>query len=154
MKPMSVDTRRGERVIALLMLGLGAYVVFSGLGMPAGTFSTPGPGLFPRAIGTLLALSAVLVFLSTWRHRSVDGERTVFGHQEILLVILVLIVSAVVFAALGAIAAALVLTGLTVKILRQCAWWRALLFAVLASGAAWLLFVRLLGLQLPGAGLH
>jgi putative tricarboxylic transport membrane protein len=154
MKPVSVDIRRGERAVAMVLLALGVYVVFSGLGMPAGTFSTPGPGLFPRAIGTLLAVSSALVFVSAFRRHSGEATMADLGHRDILLVIVVMAVSAAVFAAFGAIASVLVMTALVVKILSQGTWWRAVVFSVLASATAWLLFVRLLGLQLPGFGLH
>ena len=147
MQPVSVEVRRGEQAIALVLFALGLYVVFGGLAMPSGTLSTPGPGFFPRAIGTLLAISSALVFIRSLRRR--EAGSTVLGHRDILLVIAVLMLSALVFAFLGAIAAALVMTALIVKILRECAWWRAILFAVLASGTAWLVFIRLLGLRLP-----
>ena len=50
--------QRTTLFVALFFLLLGAYLVVSALGLPAGSGSLPGAGFFPRVIGVLMFLLA------------------------------------------------------------------------------------------------
>jgi len=148
MRVVDVGLERGERVIAFVLLMLGVYTTWQSLLMPAGTFSTPGPGFFPRLIGVLLAIASASVLLrSAWRKTA--QQVTQIGHRDITAVVITLLVSAALFTPLGAIPTLGLMSGVVVKILRKGPWWSAALFGAAAAGTAWFAFVWLLGVQLP-----
>jgi hypothetical protein len=148
MQPVSIEPRRGERVIAFVLFVFGVYVAWQSFGMPAGTFATPGPAFFPRAIGILLAVSSVLVFLRRDK-RDVAPEPVALGHREVFAVVATLLVAAGLFVKLGAIATLGLMSCVLVKILHKGPWWKAALFGACTAALAWLSFVWLLGVRLP-----
>jgi hypothetical protein len=148
MQVVNVGLERGERFIALLLLALGFYTTWQSFLMPAGTFSTPGPGFFPRIIGILLTVAAASVLLrGVWRKTA--QQVTQIGHRDITAVVITLLVAAALFMPLGAIPTLGLMSGVIVKILRKGPWWSAALFGAIAAGTAWFVFVWLLGVQLP-----
>ena len=142
-----VSTRRGEAVVTLVLLGLALYVIWTARGMPAGTVALPGPGFFPIAIGTLLALVSIGILIRLARQP--DGARVAFGHRDIAVALSALFVVAMVFEPLGAIATLGLLLFVLIAAFARIALWRAALGAIVGAAAAWLVFVHLLGVQLP-----
>ncbi len=145
MREMSVSTRSGESVIAALLCLLGLYVFWKALGMPAGTFSTPGPGFFPRAVGLLLALSAGGILLRRADRKAVS--HLVLG--DIAGCGAVMLVAAFLFEPLGAVATLGLMAAAICQLIGRGAWWKAVVFGVCTSICIWLFFIRLLGVQLP-----
>ena len=142
-----VSTRRGEAAVTLVLLGLALYVIWTARGMPAGTVALPGPGFFPSAIGTLLALVSIGILIRLARRQ--DGARVAFGHRDIAIALAALFVVAMVFEKLGAIVTLGLLLFVLVAAFARIALWRAALGAVAGAAVAWLVFVHLLGVQLP-----
>lgn len=145
MKEASVDTLRGERVIAVLLCLLGVYVFWNALGMPAGTFSTPGPGFFPRAVGLLLAVSAAAILLRRGAERGVAR----FALGEIAPCAGVLLAAALLFDPLGAVATLGLTAAALCGLIGRGPWWKGALFGACASLGTWLFFIQLLGVQMP-----
>ncbi len=145
MREMSVNTRSGESVIAVLLCLLGLYVFWKALGMPAGTFSTPGPGFFPRAVGLILALSAGGILLRR-------GDRKAASHLvlgEIAGCGAVMLVASILFEPLGAVVTLGFMATVICWLIGRGPWWKGALFGVCTSLGVWLFFIRLLGVQLP-----
>jgi hypothetical protein len=142
-----VSTRRGEAAVALVLLALALYVVWTARAMPAGTIALPGPGFFPTAVGVLLALVSVGVLVRLARGQ--DGARTTFGHRDVVIALGALVAVAITFEPLGAVVTLGLLLFVLVAAFARIALWRAALCAVGGAALAWLVFVRLLGVQLP-----
>jgi len=149
MKPTTISLRRGERAIATILFGLGAYLVVSSLSMPAGSFSLPGPGFFPRIIGALLAVASVIAFLRAGPKRAGRGQMLEVGHREVVLMIVILGLAAGAFVTLGAWASIAMVGSLGLRVLGKATWSKAVFFGLVAATTGWLIFARLLGLQLP-----
>lgn len=145
MTEASVSLRRGESAVAIALCLLGAYVSWKSMDMPAGTFSTPGPGLFPRSLGLLLALSSAAVLV----HRREDDRTATFSFRDVIPSFGVLMLTAFLFAPLGAVASLALLAGLLARLIGRVSWFKAALFAAGMGLIVWAVFIRLLGVQLP-----
>lgn len=141
----SVSLRKGEAAIAVLLCALGLYVSWTSLEMPAGTFATPGPGLFPRSLGLLLAVSSAAILVHRSENRSIVGLS--FG--GIAPCFGVLVIAALLFMPLGAVASLALLAGLLSRLIGRVAWPKAVLFGAGMGAFVWLIFIQLLGVQLP-----
>lgn len=143
----NINPRIGELCIAAALLALAAFVIFEGTKMPIGTWALPGPGYFPIALGTILAVVSVALL---FRRPSSDQPVELF-HADGLITIVAVALVALLFDRIGAIPAfALFLAG-TFYILGKARWWSAIALGLAGAGLTWLLFVYLLQLQLPGA---
>ncbi len=56
---------RVNSTVAAFFLALGAYLVISGGGFPAGVGALPGAGFFPRVIGSLIVLLALAMLFQS-----------------------------------------------------------------------------------------
>jgi hypothetical protein len=144
-----VNVRRGEAVVAVVLLALAAYVVFAASGMPAGTIALPGPGAFPIAIASLLALTAIGILVRLRRQRGPTAS-TELGHRDIVIALLALVGVALAFEPLGAIPTVGLLLLVLLKAFAHIAWWRAVVGALCGALATWVVFSYALGVQLPG----
>lgn len=142
----TMDVRKGERVIAGLLCLLGGYVFWAAMGMPVGTFDTPGPGFFPRIVGLLLALSSIGIF---FRRGEAEPDPT-FSLREVAGCALILIVTAMLFKLLGALVSLGLMVFAMTALLGRASWWKAAAFGLGMSLFTWLVFMKLLGVQLPG----
>jgi hypothetical protein len=142
------DSRQGEGAVALALLALAAFVIWSGLRMPAGTVALPGPGFFPVALGVLLALVALAVLARAVLAKATGGP-VALGHRDVAVAIVSLMLAAALFEPLGALLTTAGFVALSVACYARLAWWRAALWGIVAALAVWLFFIRLLGLQLP-----
>ena len=143
-----VNVRRGEAVVAVVLLALAVYVIFAASAMPAGTIALPGPGAFPIAIAALLALTAIGIFVRLGRQRE-PAASTELGHRDIVIALLALVGVALAFEWLGAIPTVALLLLVLLKAFAHIPWWRAALGALCGSLATWVLFAYALGVQLP-----
>lgn len=146
-----VNSRRGEAGVALVLLGLGIYVAWTARAMPAGTIALPGPGFFPTALGVLLALAALGVLVRIGLQRGAAGQ-VELGHRNIAIALAALLGVALIFEPVGAIPTLGLLLLVLFKAFARIAWWKAALGAIIGMALTWLVFVYLLGVQLPGAG--
>ena len=54
-----VSARTGEIVLCLVFAALAGYVMFAASRMPMGSYTLPGPGVFPLALGVMLAVASL-----------------------------------------------------------------------------------------------
>jgi putative tricarboxylic transport membrane protein len=142
-----VSSRRGEAAVTLVLLGVALYLIWTARGMPAGTVALPGPGFFPIAVGTLLALVSIGILVRLARQQ--DGARIAFGHRDVAIALGALVGVVILFEPLGAVVTLGLLLFVLVAAFARIALWRAALGALGGAAFAWLVFVQLLGVQLP-----
>jgi putative tricarboxylic transport membrane protein len=142
-----VSMRRGEAAVALVLLAVALYIVWTARTMPAGTVALPGPGFFPIAVATLLALVSIGILVRLARQQ--DGARVAFGHRDVAIALGALVGVVMLFEPLGAIVTLGLLLFVLVAAFARIALWRAALGAIGGAAVAWVVFVYLLGVQLP-----
>ncbi len=144
-----IDLRRGEIAAAVVLLVLALAIVWTAVLMPAGTMGTPGPGLFPRALGSLLALTSIALLIRAWRLPSDRPETIALGHTQIWLTVLVLAVVAFIFERAGYLISAALFMVVLLRAFGGITWTRAALAAIATSLISYYVFVRVLGVGLP-----
>ena len=148
---MAVDARTGETAAGVALALTGVALAAAATGMPSGNLALPGPGFVPLAVGVLLALAGAGCAVSA-RGRQRGTDAVALGGLRVWGTLGTLALAALAFEPVGApltLAAALAaLFGL----LGGAAPARSLALGVAASGAAWIVFSKLLGVGLP-AGL-
>jgi hypothetical protein len=147
--PFQVRLRTGEAVVAglLLLVAIAAGVMASRL--PLGTPRLPNAGFFPLLAASGMALSAIAVLISSVLRRAPGIEHLVpIGHVQGVLLILGLLSVAIGFERAG-FAVLWPACTLLLFVLTSLGWLRSGLVAAAFVGGAYLVFARLLGLQLP-----
>jgi putative tricarboxylic transport membrane protein len=147
----------GELIVGLAFIALGAYVFATASGMPMGVPSLPGPGVLPCVIGILLVVAGALIVVSSRRRRAAGGEEpslgfghgVEFGHVNVLIGMGCLFLAIFLFEVAGAPAVFAVMLTVLFKSFADTSWLRSAIGGVVGSGIAWLVFVRLLEVQLP-----
>jgi hypothetical protein len=143
-----VSARLAGGIAGLTLLAAGAFFAGFATLLPFGRVGLPGPGFFPFALGTALAVLALGILFHTRRERS-DAPAVFVGHRDVLAAIVALVGIAFAFEkvdsylALGAFAAFLLL------FVARAAPWRVVLGTVVGMVAVWLFFGVALGLRLP-----
>jgi len=62
--------RKADRIIALLLIAFGIFILFSSGGLPPAPMKgTPGPAYVPRLLSILLIYSASILFLFSFRQK-------------------------------------------------------------------------------------
>lgn len=145
---LPVPARVGEMLVALAMLAAGGFFIWQSAGLAFGDLHRPGPGFFPSALGSALAVLATAVLIRAWRGAA-DAENVHLGHRNVLAVFAASIAAAVGFERLGAYATLGTLAGILLLVLARLSLWRAALGASLGMVAIWAIFKMLLGVQLP-----
>src|SRR5262245_15013615 len=143
-----VPARLGETLVAVALLGAGAFFIWQSTGVPFGGVHQPGPGFFPLTLGVALCVlaTAVLVRASGGGTRS---ETIYLGHRNVLVAFTALLAAATAFERLGAYLTLGALATILLFALARLALWRAALSATAGVVAVWALFKVLLGVQLP-----
>lgn len=143
---------KSELVTAFLLIGLGVFVLTQAWDWPYLTVDGPGPGFFPLWIGIcIIALAALLVALQVVhaiRQGAVEatnwkGAARVLAGWAGLMACIALIEPA------GFVASFLLLVMILVIAVFRRTFLAALIVGVSASAGFWVLFVKLLKVQLP-----
>lgn len=59
--------RFNDRLLALVLLGLSAFVIWEAMSFPRMAGMAVGPGLFPIVLASALAVAAALLLATTWQ---------------------------------------------------------------------------------------
>jgi hypothetical protein len=132
---------------ALLLAALGGLLVWVGRGYRTGSLTAMGPGFMPVLLGVLLVLLAALLM---WRETA--PQLAVPGLRPLACVAGGMLAWAALAEPLGFFPAALAQIVITAFSLPQSQRRQDLVVALGLSIAAYLLFVRVLGLPLPAFG--
>ncbi|MEK7230768.1 MAG: tripartite tricarboxylate transporter TctB family protein [Pseudomonadota bacterium] len=147
---MQVDPRRGDLVIAVLLLALAAFFLWGAWRMPAGTFAVPGPGVVPMILGALLAATALVLFIKALiGDRSEAGVSVAFGVAPIAIVFAALTAVALAFERAGFLVTLSVFMFVMLRAVSRLGTLRSVLVAVGIVLAAGWFFDSVLGVNLP-----
>ena len=126
---------------------LGAYVLVSSVGLGLWTSLGPGPGLFPFAMGAVLAAMSVLWLLQELKRPSTTGEGADGG--LVLAVVVSLVLLAALLDLLGFQLSMFLFLMYHLKIRGKRSWLSALLTALAGSVGAFYAFNYGLNVALP-----
>ncbi|MFC9353199.1 tripartite tricarboxylate transporter TctB family protein [Arthrobacter sp. NPDC057013] len=142
-------TRPARSVLAGIaaFAALGVYVLVSSVGLGLWTSLGPGPGLFPFAMGAVLASMAVLWLLQELKKPSAAGEGADGG--LVLAVVVSLVLLAAVLDLLGFQLSMFLFLMFHLKIRGKRSWLTALLTALAGSVGAFYAFNYGLNVALP-----
>ena len=130
----------------LFLLGIGA--VIGAIRLHVGSPTEPQPGFFPFLGGISLIVFSSIIFLKGWlgysRKKVTFGE---VGRPALLLIVMIMLVA--VLDRLGYVIGTFIASGLILRILNAKTW-RVLVFTSFClSVGAYILFDKLLGIELP-----
>ena len=146
---MHTTMRRLERAILVCLLLLAAFVIWQSAAMPAGTIALPGPGMVPLAIGILLALTVIGIFLTKGGSPDELDAPMLLGNRAILASAFAVLIVGVVFEAIGFLAASTLFLFAMLWMHSKIGWWRSMLAAFITAAIAGYIFDNLLGVILP-----
>ncbi|MGE5654722.1 MAG: tripartite tricarboxylate transporter TctB family protein [Bacillota bacterium] len=142
--------RRRELISSLLFFVFALIYTVESFSLPRGDIIKPGPGFLPLVLGVfLMALTAIYAW-QTYR-RSEDGEVKLEPIISKIAVLILLSIALFVFFldTLGYILSATIMLIALFRITHFKNWAWSIGTAMIASLATWLVFVRLLQVQMP-----
>jgi len=132
--------------LLLFLLGIGAII--GAIQLHVGSATEPQPGFFPFLGGISLAVLSSIIFLKGWlglgRKKAAFGN---IGRPALLLVVMMVLVG--VSDRLGYVIGTFVASGLILRILNVKSWRVILITVFCLSVGTYLLFDKLLGIELP-----
>ncbi len=150
-----VDQKRnwGDIIGSLILLLIGTEVVIGSIRLHVGTPTNPQPGFFPFSGGIILiGLSLILLAYGWLGH----GKRIeAFGEvQRPAILVGAMAVYVGILDHLGYVLATILIAVVILRVLGVKSWKVLGLASVLLAGGTYLLFARLLGIELPAGVLE
>ena len=142
--------RRADIVGSILLILVGIGVVIESIRLQVGTPLMPQPGFFPFLGGfVLIGLSAVLLFQG-WFGKAERGPEEAFGElrRPVILIVSMSVYTAVLDP-LGYVLPTIVLSGVILRVLGVTSWKVLILASLGLSVGTYVLFGRILGIDLP-----
>jgi hypothetical protein len=120
--------------------------------MPMGRVRQPGAGVFPVISGFLLLLGSVSALWEGMKQRNSEKVELPAGSDllRLLAVLGGVLGYLILLPVLGQLISSTLFCFVLIRALSSLSIWRVMLYAVLMAGAAYLLFVRILMLPMPG----
>jgi putative tricarboxylic transport membrane protein len=146
---------RLDQVSSLVWLFAGILIILGSLlSLRVGTANDPGPGLFPVLAGILLTAFSLTVFLkATFQERSQEKNvRALWAiphRRKVVYTIAVLFVYAILLERVGFLFMTLLLFIFLFRKIEPQKWKLVIGLSILASVGAYLIFDRILQVQLP-----
>ena len=138
----------GDVVGSLFLFLLGIGAVIGAMRLKVGSPTEPQPGFFPFLGGLALIVLSFIIFLKGWMEQSENkvafGE---VGRPALLLVVLIGLVA--VLDNVGYVIGTFIASGLILRILNVKSWRVLLLTSLCLSIGTYILFDKLLGIDLP-----
>jgi len=146
---------RQDQIGSLVWLFVGVFIILGSLtSLKIGTANDPGPGLFPFLAGILLTVFSLTIFLkATFQKKS--GKTNVrdlwatLHWKKVVYTITVLFIYALLLESAGFLLMTLLLFIFLFRKIEPQKWKLVIGLSVLASVGAYLIFDRMLQVQLP-----
>jgi hypothetical protein len=139
---------RSDAVGSLFLFLLGIGAVFGAIRLKVGSPTEPQPGFFPFLGGLSLIVLSSIIFLKGWVGQS--QKKVAFGEvgrPALLLVVLIALVA--VLDSVGYVIGTFIASGLILRILNVKSWRTLILTSLCLSIGTYILFDKLLGIDLP-----
>src|SRR5512136_1402324 len=138
----------GDTVGSLFLFFLGIGAVVGAIRLKVGSPTEPQPGFFPFLGGlSLIVLSTIIFF----KGRMGESQKKVafgeVGRPALLLVVMIGLVA--VLGSVGYVIGTFLASGLILRILNVKSWWTLILTSLCLSIGTYVLFDKLLGIDLP-----
>jgi len=146
---------RQDQISSLIWLLLGLFIIIGSLSsLKIGTARDPGPGLFPIIAGVSLSLFSFVIlvkatFVKTSEKRSLRELWTGLNWERIFYVTGALLLYSILLQTVGFLLLTLLLLIFLFRAIEPQKWKLAIGISILASVISWLVFDRLLQVQLP-----
>ena len=144
-----VSARTGEIVLCLVFAALAGYVMFAASRMPMGSYTLPGPGVFPLALGVMLAVASLARVAWQFARPGLERDTVALGHVNIVIAVAALCGVALALEALGFIVTMGAFLAVLFAALARREWWRAIVSAAVAVVCFYYFFDRFIGVTLP-----
>ena len=139
---------RSDAVGSLFLFLLGTGAVLGAIRLKVGSPTEPQPGFFPFLGGLSLIVLSFVIFLKGQMGQS--QKKVAFGEvgrPALLLVVLIALVA--VLDSVGYVIGTFIASGLILRILNVKSWWTLILTSLCLSIGTYILFDKLLGIDLP-----
>jgi len=143
---------RGDIIASGLLILLGIAVVIESIRLQVGTITHPQPGFFPFVGGLLLIGLAVVLLVQGWLKRGKASRQPREPLGEMLRPVILIVsmsVYTVVLEPVGYLLPTILMTAVILRILGVTSWRVLGLSSLGLSVGTYLLFGRLLGVDLP-----
>ncbi|BBK33941.1 putative tricarboxylic transport membrane protein [Stella humosa] len=119
--------------------------------LPLGELDQPGAGVFPVIVGTLVLLASLAVLWEGWRMPAAASVDLPAGADagRVLSLLGLIVAYVVLLPWAGQLVGGFVFCLLLIRLLSGNGWVRAAIQAAVISAVAYLVFVRLLQVQMP-----
>ncbi len=146
--PFTTNLRFGGLVSAALLASAAVFFIVQAAMLPQGSTKLPGPGFFPLVLGIAMFLLCIVVAFGVWSEQQA-AEIVEFGHRDVALTVLFLLVIPVAFETAGAYLTLGAFSFLMLTLIARLRPIRALGGSGGAMVATWYIFHGMLGVQLP-----
>ena len=148
----TVSMHRGELAVGVALLLFAGAILWGAFQMSAGTSGAPGPGFFPRALGSMLLLVSVGVIVRALKLEPAADVTVALGHRDITLTVLALIGFGLAFEYVGFVLSATLFMLVLLRAFAKRSWLSSLATSMAIVLVSYYVFIKLLGVSLP-AGL-
>ena len=140
--------KRGDILAGFFFLLIGVGDIIGALGLPLGTPLDPKPGFFPLLAGIFLSCLSILYLLRALMKGRREMKPLGAAWRPGLLIIGLFIYSAILDR-LGYVMAMIILSVIILRILETKPWWKLVAVSLISSIGSYVLFDRVLGVNLP-----
>jgi hypothetical protein len=138
----------GDVVGSLFLFLLGIGAILGAIRLSVGSPTEPQPGFFPFLGGISLIVFSSVIFLKGWlghnQKKVAFGE---VGRPAVLLIVMIALVA--VLDSVGYVIGTFIASGLILRILNVKSWRVLILTSLCLSIGTYILFDKLLGIELP-----
>lgn len=147
----SVERWKGDAACGVAMSIVGGAVIWLSRATPLGSAGQPGPGFMPMALSAGLVALGIGCTVRAWIARA-GSARTDFAETGALAVVAGLAAAILLLEPVGFLPVSILFLAFLFKVLGKDSWIACAAQGVAIGGGSWLVFDKLLGVQLP-AGL-
>lgn len=146
--------KKADQITGIILLIFSGFVIEESWRMPqqSGTFG-PGVGFLPFWLGVLMAILSILLIVTAWRRPADSTKKAILpGRQARIAIVLVLIGLAVYIVLLelfGFLVDTMLFTAFLLSVVMRERWKMTLLIALITSVALYVVFQKLLEVNLP-----
>ncbi len=133
----------------IMFISVGVYFAWSATQYSLGAGGRMGPGFFPLAVGLATVFVGLFISLRALILRRADKRIGQIAWRPLIVISIALIVFAFSLPTLGVLVATVLLILISVLAKPGYSIWRKVIFSVIASLLTYVVFVRLLQMNLP-----